>query len=115
ADEPVAVAPVESTRPEERASTVATTLPLPSPSRSTSTITTTTTSTSTTVDVVRVARARWMVSVDERPFYRRLRWNDDLNQVLRRYDLAANAVGVGVGVRPWRNGFVLGVSGEVVV
>jgi hypothetical protein len=82
-----------------------------SASRSTSTTTTTSTLTSTSVRVDAVPR--WMVAVEERPFYRRLRWNDDLNQVLRRYDLAANAVGVGVGVR--MNGFVIGASGEVVV
>lgn len=42
------------------------------------------------------------ISVDERPFYRRLRWNDDYDDVLRRYDLAANAVGVTVAARPLR-------------
>lgn len=60
---------------------------------------------------------RFIVSVSERPFYRRLRWNDDLDQVLRRYDLAANAVGVSVGVRPVGGvkGLWVGVDGELVV
>ncbi|HUQ07627.1 MAG TPA: hypothetical protein VM261_34270, partial [Kofleriaceae bacterium] len=60
---------------------------------------------------------RIVVGVSERPFYRRLRWNDDLDDVLRRYDLAANAVGVSVAVRPLKSvkGFWVGVDGELVV
>jgi hypothetical protein len=110
ADEPVAqLEPVEpKPDPVDRAAPQQVTAERPPTPTSTST------PTSTTVEI-RPGQARWAVSVDERPFYRRLRWNDDLNQVLRRYDLAANAVGVGVGVRPWRNGFVVGVSGEMVV
>jgi hypothetical protein len=57
------------------------------------------------------------IAVDERPFYRRLRWNDDYEDVLRRYDLAANAVGVTVAARPLRNlpGAYVQVAGEMVV
>lgn len=60
---------------------------------------------------------RFLVSVSERPFYRRLRWNDDLDDVLRRYDLAANAVGVSVSARPLASakGLFVGVDGELVV
>ncbi len=63
------------------------------------------------------AHARVLVAVSERPFYRRLRWNDDLDDVLRRYDLAANAIGVTVTGRPLRGvpGFFVGVDGELVV
>ncbi len=57
------------------------------------------------------------VAIDERPFYRRLRWNDDYEDVLRRYDLAANAVGVTVSARPLRNlpGAHVQLAGEMVV
>jgi hypothetical protein len=60
---------------------------------------------------------RFTISVDERPFIRRLRWNDDIAQVLRRYDLAANAVGVTVAARPFR-GFTAAyvqLAGEMAV
>ena len=57
------------------------------------------------------------IAVDERPFYRRLRYNDDLDDVLREYDLAANAVGVTVAARPFAAapGFVITLGGELVV
>jgi hypothetical protein len=44
-----------------------------------------------------------VLSVEERPFWRRLRYNDDLDDRLRPSDLVANAVGVGASWRPLQN------------
>ncbi|MEZ4399769.1 MAG: hypothetical protein R3B06_07105 [Kofleriaceae bacterium] len=44
--------------------------------------------------------ARLRVAIDQRPFWRRLRYNDDYRLVTRDYDLAADAVGVEVVARP---------------
>ena len=41
-----------------------------------------------------------MIAVEERPFWRRLRYNDDLDDRLRRSDLVANAVGIAASWRP---------------
>lgn len=41
-----------------------------------------------------------VIAVEERPFWRRLRYNDDLDGRLRPSDLVANAVGVGASWRP---------------
>jgi hypothetical protein len=41
-----------------------------------------------------------LIVVEERPFWRRLRYNDDLDQRLRPSDLVANAVGVSASWRP---------------
>lgn len=46
------------------------------------------------------ARRAVVIAVEERPFWRRLRYNDDLNGRLRPSDLVANAVGVGASWRP---------------
>jgi hypothetical protein len=75
------------------------------------------TRTSATVDISRRGHPRFAVTVDERPFWRRLRWNDDLDQVLRTYDLAANAVGVTFTARPFRAvpGMFVGAAGELAV
>ncbi|MBA3465374.1 MAG: hypothetical protein H0T46_35915 [Deltaproteobacteria bacterium] len=43
-----------------------------------------------------------VISVEERPFWRRLRYNDDLDERLRPSDLVANAVGIGASWRPLR-------------
>jgi hypothetical protein len=40
------------------------------------------------------------IAVEERPFWRRLRYNDDVNDRLRPSDLVANAVGVAASYRP---------------
>lgn len=55
-----------------------------------------------TASVPRPARARRevVIAVEERPFWRRLRYNDDLDGRLRPSDLVANAVGVGASWRP---------------
>lgn len=70
-----------------------------------------------TATVRGAGRARFAISVDERPFWRRLRWNDDLDQVLRRYDLAANAVGVTFTARPGAGapGAFVALGGELAV
>ena len=44
-----------------------------------------------------------VISVEERPFWRRLRYNDDLDERLRPSDLVANAVGIGASWRPLKN------------
>lgn len=41
-----------------------------------------------------------VIAVEERPFWRRLRYNDDFNDRLRPSDLVANAVGVSASYRP---------------
>lgn len=48
----------------------------------------------------RAAPPRIRVAVAGQPFWRRLRYNDDLRDVTRSYDLAANAIGVELAVRP---------------
>ncbi|MCL4227463.1 MAG: hypothetical protein KJZ91_23625 [Myxococcales bacterium] len=70
-----------------------------------------------TATVRGAGRARFAITVDERPFWRRLRWNDDLDQVLRRYDLAANAVGVTFTARPLVGapGAFVALGGELAV
>ncbi len=58
-----------------------------------------------------------VISVEERPFWRRLRYNDDVNDRLRPSDLVANAVGIQASYRPLKNFqpfSVLG-SGELAV
>ena len=42
-------------------------------------------------------------SIEERPFWRQLRYSDDLDDRLRPSDLVANAVGVGASWRPLQN------------
>jgi hypothetical protein len=44
-----------------------------------------------------------VISVEERPFWRRLRYNDDIDERLRPSDLVANAVGIGGSWRPLQN------------
>ena len=44
-----------------------------------------------------------VLSVEERPFWRRLRYNDDIDERLRPSDLVANAVGIGASWRPLQN------------
>lgn len=46
------------------------------------------------------AAPRFALAVEERPFWRRLRYNDDLERRLRPFDLVANAVAVSARVRP---------------
>lgn len=41
-----------------------------------------------------------VIAVEERPFWRRLRYNDDFNDRLRPSDLVANAVGISASYRP---------------
>jgi hypothetical protein len=41
-----------------------------------------------------------VIAVEERPFWRRLRYNDDFNDRLRPSDLVANAVGLSASYRP---------------
>jgi hypothetical protein len=55
------------------------------------------------------------IAVEDRPFWRRLRYNDDLDDRMRPADLVANAVGVAIGYRPVRGtpGFVVTVAGEL--
>ena len=120
ASEPVAVA-VAAPDPEIQKPSTSTSTSTSTPTPTTATTTTSTmtmTGTATTsVEAGPLARGRWTISVDERPFWRRLRWNDDLDQVLRRYDLAANAVGLGVVGRPLKktpDAFVA-VGGELAV
>jgi len=48
------------------------------------------------------ARRALVISVEERPFWRRLRYNDDLDRRLRPSDLVANAVGIGASWRPFQ-------------
>lgn len=56
-------------------------------------------------------RAPWIeLAADGRPFWRTLRYNDDIREQLRSYDLAAPAVGVSAVVRPVR---FVAVHGEV--
>jgi hypothetical protein len=59
----------------------------------------------------RTGPARVEVTVDGRPFVRTLRYNDDLHQELRGYDLAAPAAGVTATWRPL--GRYLAVRGEL--
>ena len=72
-----------------------------------------------TASVSRPQRARreLVIAVEERPFWRRLRYNDDLNGRLRPSDLVANAVGVGASWRPLRNlrNFSVAGRGELAV
>lgn len=58
-----------------------------------------------TASVSRPQRAQRaiVISVEERPFWRRLRYNDDIDDRLRPSDLVANAVGVGASWRPLQN------------
>ena len=44
-----------------------------------------------------------VLSIEERPFWRRLRYNDDFDDRLRPSDLVANAVGIGASWRPLEN------------
>lgn len=44
-----------------------------------------------------------VLTVEERPFWRRLRYNDDVDDRLRPSDLVANAVGIGASWRPLQN------------
>ena len=61
--------------------------------------------TGVTASVSRPQRAQRevVISVEERPFWRRLRYNDDIDERLRPSDLVANAVGVGASWRPLQN------------
>lgn len=75
--------------------------------------------TGVTASVSRPQRAHRaiVISVEERPFWRRLRYNDDLDDRLRPSDLVANAVGVGASWRPLqilRNVSIVG-RGELAV
>jgi hypothetical protein len=44
-----------------------------------------------------------VIAVEERPFWRRLRYNDDFDDRLRPSDLVANAVGLSAAYRPLKN------------
>ncbi len=44
-----------------------------------------------------------VIAVEERPFWRRLRYNDDFDDRLRPSDLVANAVGLSASYRPLKN------------
>ena len=45
-------------------------------------------------------RRQLVIAVEERPFWRRLRYNDDIDERLRPSDLVANAVGIQASYRP---------------
>jgi hypothetical protein len=49
------------------------------------------------------AQRTLVISAEERPFWRRLRYNDDLDERLRPSDLVANAVALGASWRPLKN------------
>jgi hypothetical protein len=61
--------------------------------------------------------ARLDIAVEGRPFWRRYRYNDDLDARLRPFDLVANAVGVFASYRPLKNmpGFAVQGGGELAV
>jgi len=85
--------------------TVAAVEAAPSSSSASSSGTASASTTGVTASVSRPQRARRaiVISVEERPFWRRLRYNDDLDDRLRPSDLVANAVGVGASWRPLQN------------
>jgi hypothetical protein len=53
-----------------------------------------------------------VIAVEERPFWRRLRYNDDFNDRLRPSDLVANAVGLTASYRPLKNFLPFSVIGR---
>jgi hypothetical protein len=57
--------------------------------------------------------SRLTIAVEERPFWRRLRYKDDLDSVLRTSDLVANAVGITASVAPLAKQPALLVEGHV--
>ncbi len=96
---PVTTAPVAVTTEPAPAPVTA---PTPAP------VATTTTDTGVTARATPTRAPRreprmLVVGVDERPFWRRLRYNQDINDRLRPSDLAAHAVAVRVTVRPLAN------------
>ncbi len=72
----------------------------PPPTTATPTADGVTTTASPAPRATRPRRARLRVALEQRPFMRRLRYNDDLRGATRRYDLVAHAVGLSVVVRP---------------
>ncbi len=94
----------KATAPSRASVATAETAPSSSPSSSSETRASAS-ATGVRASVSRPQRAQRAIvlTVEERPFWRRLRYNDDIDDRLRPSDLVANAVGIGASLRPLQN------------
>ena len=100
---------ITSARPQAAPSAPTTTVAATATTTTTATATTTATTPRTDAAPPTPPRAaprraaelpRLRVAIDQRPFWRRLRFNDDFRLVTRAYDLVADAIGGELAVRP---------------
>jgi len=97
---PTKTAPAVATAPATTTATVATAEPAATSSRPVSTRTLDDSNLVVSASPSRREPRTVTISVEERPFWRRLRYNDDIDERLRPSDLAANAVAISASWRP---------------